>query len=84
MPQLSMDDRFVEIPADSPIMREAEELGIFFGCQDGNCGVCEVEVVEGMENLNERTDKEKEFSLPENHRLMCQCRLKKGVVKVRM
>ncbi|MBW4447563.1 MAG: 2Fe-2S iron-sulfur cluster binding domain-containing protein [Hassallia sp. WJT32-NPBG1] len=40
----------------------------------GNCGTCIVEIVEGMENLSERTDTEKRIlkKKPENYRLACQ------------
>ncbi|MBD0263999.1 MAG: 2Fe-2S iron-sulfur cluster binding domain-containing protein [Tolypothrix sp. Co-bin9] len=40
----------------------------------GNCGTCIVEIVEGMENLSERTETEKRIlkKKPENYRLACQ------------
>jgi ferredoxin len=40
----------------------------------GNCGTCIVEIVEGMENLSQRTDTEKRIlkKKPENYRLACQ------------
>ena len=84
MAKLSMDDQEIEIPDNESLMPHAEQLGIYFGCQDGNCGVCEVEIIEGVENLNEFTEKEKEFSLLKNHRLACQCRIKKGLVRIKL
>ncbi len=40
----------------------------------GQCGLCRVEIVEGMENLSPRTDfEEKKLAKrPANHRLACQ------------
>lgn len=40
----------------------------------GQCGTCIVEVVEGLENLSEKTDFEKRKlrKRPENYRLACQ------------
>jgi ferredoxin len=40
----------------------------------GNCGTCIVEIVEGMENLSQRTDTENRIlkKKPENYRLACQ------------
>ena len=65
---------------------EAEELGVAFGCQDGRCGSCRVEVVEGMENLSELTQNELDIGMTkdEPYRLMCQCKIKQGLVKIRI
>ncbi|MEK6891089.1 MAG: 2Fe-2S iron-sulfur cluster-binding protein [Nanoarchaeota archaeon] len=65
---------------------EAEELGVAFGCQDGRCGSCRVEIVEGMENLSGRTINELDMGLDEseNFRLMCQCKINKGLIKIRI
>lgn len=40
----------------------------------GQCGTCIIEIVEGIENLSERTDVEnrKLKKKPENYRLACQ------------
>ncbi|MGA0198153.1 MAG: 2Fe-2S iron-sulfur cluster-binding protein [Prochlorotrichaceae cyanobacterium] len=50
----------------------------------GQCGTCIVEIVEGMENLSERTDFEtrKLRRKPDNYRLACQT-LVNGNVTVR-
>ena len=65
------------------LIDQSEELGVAFGCQDGRCGSCRVEVIEGMENLNEKTINEKDLLEDDKiHRLMCQCKIKEGVVKI--
>ena len=63
----------------------AEDLGVPIACTDGMCGSCKVEVTEGMENLSDFSQKEKDLGVDEmpNTRLLCQCKLKQGLVKVR-
>ena len=50
----------------------------------GQCGTCLVEVVEGIENLSEKTDFEKRNlrKRPDNYRLACQA-LVNGPVSVK-
>lgn len=67
------------------LMDKSEELGVAFGCQDGRCGSCRVEVVEGMDNLTSRTENEKDIlGEDDKNRLLCQCKIKEGVVKIRV
>ncbi|GIU69458.1 MAG: ferredoxin IV [Candidatus Woesearchaeota archaeon] len=80
---LKTDTKEVELPDGSPTMNAAEELGVPFGCRQGVCGTCKVEVVEGMENLEPKTEREIELNLSPNERSMCQCKIKSGVVKIR-
>ena len=53
------------------------EMPIKFGCRQGNCGVCAIEIVSGMENLTRRTPEEtatiNKKKLSDRHRLGCQC-----------
>ena len=60
-----------------------EKFGVPFACEDGMCGTCVIEIIEGMQNLSERNEKENDMGLSENQRLACQCTIKKGIVKVR-
>ncbi|MEN9626408.1 MAG: ferredoxin-4 [archaeon] len=60
-----------------------EKFQIPFACEDGLCGTCLIYVIEGMENLSERNDKEKDMGLVGNERLACQCRIKKGIVSIK-
>ncbi len=68
------------------LVDRAEELGVAFGCQDGRCGSCRIEIVSGMENLTDRTRNELDAGLTEDEpfRLACQCKIKWGLVKVRI
>lgn len=72
-----------EVPDGEPIKEACKELGIPFGCEDGQCGTCMIEVEEGQENLGELNDKEKNMGMDETHRLACQCKLKSGLIKIK-
>ena len=60
------------------------EVTLSFGCTEGTCGVCEVTVLEGRENVSQVTDEEKDYLLPEDiengMRLGCQLKVRKGEV----
>jgi ferredoxin len=73
-----------ELPDGSSIIEACEEAGVPFACTEGVCGTCVIEVVEGMENLSEFNQAESDF-LGEMgcERLACQCKLKRGCVKVK-
>ena len=72
-----------ELPEGSPIAEACEEAGVPFACTEGVCGTCVIEVKEGMENLSDFTQEEEDF-LGEMgcERLACQCKIKKGTVKI--
>lgn len=54
----------------------AEEAGTLFGCEDGKCGSCRVEVINGGENFTPLTKKEEEMGIERPYRLLCQCKIK--------
>jgi ferredoxin len=71
---------------------EASGSALPFGCRDGECGTCVVEVESGMDFLSELTDKEvkvlKEVcsgTCTANSRLSCQMKISKpnGVVRLK-
>ena len=74
--------RAKEISDGGKIKLAAEELGVLFGCEDGVCGTCMIDVVSGEENLSELTQQEKDLERDGKHRLACQCRIKKGSVEI--
>jgi len=71
-----------EIKDGEAIRPAAEELGVLFGCEDGICGTCMIDVVEGEENLSELTQQEKDLERDREHRLACQCGINKGEVAI--
>jgi len=83
MATVEMDGNTEEVQDGEKIKDACEKLGVPFGCEDGACGVCNIEIVEGKENLSELTDSEKTFGMTEESRLACQCRIKGGNVKLK-
>ena len=73
----------VDITDGDSIKEACRRLDVLFGCESGLCGTCILEIVEGAQNLSERTEAEEAMGLPDNHRLACQCRLLHGSVKIR-
>ncbi|MBS3074733.1 2Fe-2S iron-sulfur cluster binding domain-containing protein [Candidatus Pacearchaeota archaeon] len=82
---LKTEDKEVEVPDNESLIDAAQELGVLFSCENGTCGTCLTNIEEGEENLNELTPAEKDYGIEEgeNRRLMCQCRIKEGEVKIR-
>ena len=70
-----------EVPNGSMIREACEELGVPFSCTNGICGTCMIDIKEGKENLSELTEQENDLARDEEHRLACQCKIKKGEVK---
>lgn len=84
MANLVINDEEIELPDGEPIKESCEEAGIPFGCEEGVCGTCIIEVEEGMENLSPFNEEESDFlGELDCERLACQCRILNGQVKVR-
>jgi ferredoxin len=75
------DGKEIEVPDGEPIKQYAKMLNVAFGCENGLCATCLLEIIEGAENLSEQSDREKEMELTKDFRLACQCKLKSGIVK---
>ena len=73
----------IEVEDGSTLHIIKDEFDVPFGCEDGICGTCTMEVLEGIENLTERTEAEKEFGLKDPDRLACQCKIKHGTIKIK-
>ena len=71
-----------EIADGEKINAAAEEMGVLFGCEDGICGTCMINVVAGEKNLSDITQAEKDLERDLKNRLACQCKIKKGKVVV--
>lgn len=74
-----------ELPEGASLQEICEEMGIPFACTEGVCGTCVIEIEEGMENLNDPTDEEYDFlgDDTDKERLACQCKIRKGKVKIK-
>ena len=82
MAKLIINDEEIDIEDGSKIVETIEEAGVPIGCSNGVCGTCEVEVLEGMENLNDITEEEEDLGMEGDKRLGCQCEIKRGTVKL--
>ena len=78
MGKILLNDEELEVEADEPILEVIEEAGVPIGCINGVCGTCEVEVLEGMDNLNEVTAEEEDLGMEGNRRLGCQLTVCEG------
>lgn len=76
-------DEEKELEEGSSLQEACEEAGVPFACTEGFCGTCVIEVAEGMENLSEFTQEERDFlGDPGRERLACQCKIQRGSVKI--
>lgn len=77
-----------EIEDGSPLIDVCDEMDVSlsFGCTEGTCGVCEITVLEGKQNLSKITAEEKDYLFPEDlqagMRLGCQLKVRKGDVTI--
>lgn len=76
----------VTLPRNSNLtaLAEVKSSLIPFSCRVGACGACVIEVLEGISNLTEANQSERNFltslGYPElAYRLACQCRLKGNI-----
>jgi ferredoxin len=72
----------VELPDGSPIAKACEEAGVPFACEEGVCGTCVIQVLEG--ELSPPTQEEEDFlgEGTKHERLACQCRMSSNRVRV--
>ena len=82
MAKFIIDNIEYDVPDGEPVAAVCEGAGIPFSCNSGVCGTCQIEILEGAENLNELNKEENDLAQDRNHRLGCQCKILGGVVKV--
>lgn len=85
------DDGITAEFEDGILLQEAiarAGASIPFGCREGQCATCMIEVLDGMPNLSPVSDAEHYTLLPEelenSVRLACQLRVMGGEVRVRI
>ncbi|MBF0503797.1 MAG: (2Fe-2S)-binding protein [Candidatus Omnitrophica bacterium] len=81
MAKLIIDNVTYEVPDGDTIAQSCEAAGIPFSCNSGVCGSCQIEILDGAENLNELNKEEIDLNLDRDHRLGCQCKILGGTVK---
>jgi len=82
MAKLIIDNIEYEVPDGKQIAEACEAAGIPFSCNSGVCGTCQIELLEGADNLDELNKEEMDLAMDRNHRLGCQCKILSGIVKV--
>ena len=82
MAKLIIDNDEFEISDGERIDEICENAGIPFSCNSGVCGTCQIEVLEGAENLDELCEEEVDLGMDQNNRLSCRCSIKGGTVKI--
>ncbi|GAB6040664.1 2Fe-2S iron-sulfur cluster-binding protein [Endothiovibrio diazotrophicus] len=71
----------VNAPVGIRVIELSEKVGsaIIYGCREGDCGTCLMEVVEGANNLTSPSVLEdkllREASAGRNHRIACQAQV---------
>lgn len=88
MPKITIttDEMVIDVPDGYKMIDMCDEYdtSILFGCRDGACGACMVQVDSGAENLSAMDEDEKDFletmNACENERLACQCKVHGDVV----
>ena len=83
MAKIIINNNEKELPDGSEIKKSCEELGIPFGCETGLCRTCELEVIDGEQNLSPLSQSEEEMFLDPKNRLACRCKIMKDQVKVK-
>jgi len=82
MAKLIIDEKEHDLPDGTRIDSVCEDGGVPFSCNSGVCGTCQIEVLEGADNLGELNEEEIELGMDRHKRLSCQCVIKSGTVKI--
>ena len=83
MAKFIIDNVEHEIPDGTPLAEICEKSGVPFSCNSGVCGTCQIEILDGKENLIDLNQEELDLGMDGHNRLACQCKIKCGVVKAK-
>jgi phenol/toluene 2-monooxygenase (NADH) P5/A5 len=81
---IEKDGQQINVEDGHAIKDACEKFDIPFGCTQGYCGTCKISIVEGEANLSELSNEEKMMERDRNHRLACQAKIVKGIVKLKI
>jgi len=81
MAKIIFEGQSRDVADGTRVLDPCEDLGMPFGCTEGNCGTCRCTVVSGMENLSAVNTREEDMDLETGERLACQCTIKSGTVE---
>jgi ferredoxin len=80
MAELHYQGEKKEIQDGEQIAQACKGFGVAFGCNEGLCGSCAIDILDGAENLSPLTENEEAFGFDEKKRLGCQAKIIKGKV----
>ncbi len=83
MAKFTIDNTEYDLPDGTALAEICEKSGVPFSCNSGVCGTCQIELLEGAENLNDLNQEEQDLAMDRNHRLACQCKILHGHVKAK-
>ena len=83
MAKFIIDNKEYELSDGVSIAEICEKTGVPFSCNSGVCGTCQIEILEGAENIGELNQEEKDLGMDRNNRLACQCSILKDLVKAK-
>ncbi|HZX44572.1 MAG TPA: 2Fe-2S iron-sulfur cluster-binding protein [Candidatus Nanoarchaeia archaeon] len=72
----------IEVRDGTNLGDACEKIGLNVVCRVGVCGLCQLRVVAGQENLTELTQPEIDKGMDKDNRLACQCSIKSGEIEV--
>ncbi len=82
MATLKYNEKDIQVKDGEEIKETARELGVPFGCEHGACGICQIDILSGEENLNKLNEVEEDMGKNRKQRLACQCKILKGNVEI--
>ncbi|MEM1893569.1 MAG: 2Fe-2S iron-sulfur cluster-binding protein [Candidatus Anstonellales archaeon] len=83
------ENRTIDVPDGSLLLELDGKTNLLFACREGVCTTCLVDVVEGVENLEDPGEMESMTlsTLPpgtaKNPRLMCVSKIRSGTIKIK-
>ncbi len=83
MAKFIIDNVEHDVPDGTSVAEICEKSGVPFSCNSGVCGTCQIEILEGAENLGELNQEELDLGMDKRNRLACQCVIKCGTVKAK-
>ncbi len=83
MAKLIINDNEYSLPDQSSIAEVCASAGVIFNCNNGVCGSCLIEVLEGSQRLSDLTQEELDLGLDVHRRLACQCFIQSGTVRIK-
>ena len=82
MAELIGKNKKLKIKDGKSIVEACKEIGVPFSCEQGHCGICAIDILEGKENLSEMSKEEENNGFSQEKRLACCCKIKSGKVKI--